>query len=125
MSSIHKILLVDDDVLSVESLKLLLESIIPKEYLLESIYTGTNVVESIMNNSYEIIFLDNILPDRDGISILEEINRKNIKAKIIFLTGLNDEELIERAFKLGALEVLPKGNIEISRLIDIVKKHLK
>lgn len=120
MSSVHKILLVDDDILSVETLKMLLENILSKEFVIKSTYSGNNALDEIINESFDVIFLDNKLPDRDGLSILEEIKSRKISSKVIFLTGFNDEEIVEKALKLGALEVLPKGNTDINKLIDVV-----
>ena len=125
MSNMRKILLVDDDVLSSHTFKMILESILSNDYNIYSLYSGINVVEEIEKNQYGVVFLDNKLPGKDGLSILEEISRKKIDVKVVFLTGFDDEELIEKALQLGAVDYIPKGNTDINRIIDVVNTVCK
>ncbi len=73
-----KVLIIDDDELSNESLKLLLENVLSNQIVIDSIYTGKKAISAIEKNNYDLIFLDNKLPDISGLDILKEIKRKNI-----------------------------------------------
>ena len=72
------------------------------------------IQRNIEKNRYKIVILDEKLPDISGIEILEEMNRNNIKTNIIFLTGYGDEETMEKAMKLGAID---GGVVEAIRLV--------
>ena len=115
-----KLLIVDDDELSNLTLTSLLESTLDTRYEIKSLYTGKNVIEEIEKNRYKIVILDEKLPDISGIEILEEMNRNNIKTNIIFLTGYGDEETMEKAMKLGAIDFISKGNYDLDNLINII-----
>jgi len=117
-----KILVVDDDELQTQSLKLLLEDILSINFEINTLNSGYDVVEEIEKEKYDIVFLDNKLPGKDGINILRDIKRRNIKTNVIFLTGYSDEELAVKAMKLGAKDYIAKGNLDIERLIEAVNE---
>ncbi len=115
-----RILIVDDEELSTETLKLLLENILTSDYKIDVLYSGDEVVQEIQNNGYHIVFLDNKLPGKDGLSILKEIKARNIDTNIIFLTGYSDEETAVKAMKLDAKDYIPKGNLDVQRLLEAI-----
>lgn len=117
-----KILIVDDDELSTRSLKLLLENVLSEKYEIYTLNTGEVAVEEIERNLYDIVFLDNKLPGKSGLSILKEIGRKNIRTNVIFLTGYSDEETAVKAMKLGAKDYIAKGNLDVERLIEAINE---
>jgi DNA-binding NarL/FixJ family response regulator len=117
-----KILIVDDDELHTQSLKLLLENILSINLQINTLNTGHEVIEEIKKEKYDIVFLDNKLPGKNGINILRDIKRSNIKTNVIFLTGFSDEELAVRAMKLGAKDYIAKGNLDVKRLIEAVNE---
>ena len=117
-----RLLLVDDDELSNETLKSLLEASLDNRYEIRSLYSGNGVIEEIVLNNPELVILDEKLPGMNGIEILEEINRKKLETKTIFLTGYGDEDTIEKAMKLGAVDFISKGNYDLEKLIQVIKK---
>lgn len=124
MSSIFgdgiKILIVDDDELSNDSLRMLLMEILSNKAEISSLNTGNMVIQSIVKNRFDIVFLDNKLPDKSGLSILREIKEKNIDTNIIFITGFSDEQLAVKAMKLGARDYIAKGNMDVNRLLEAI-----
>lgn len=65
---------------------------------------GEKALELVLNNEIDVLLLDAILPKRDGISVLEEIQSNKVKQKIsvIMLTAISNEDFVHRALKLGA-----------------------
>jgi DNA-binding NarL/FixJ family response regulator len=116
-----KLLIVDDDELSNQTLKSILEASLDTGYEIKSLYTGTGVIEELVQGDYKVIILDEKLPGMNGIEILKEINRKNLETKVIFLTGYGDEDTIETALQLGAIEFISKGNYDLVKLIELIK----
>jgi CheY-like chemotaxis protein len=55
-----------------------------------------------------IILLDINLPDRDGFSLLGELRDRYKAIAIIILSGSDEQDIVKRAFKLGALGFIPK-----------------
>lgn len=64
---------------------------------------GIDGLDKIVNrkNDYDIIVMDLILPNKDGISILEEMKKKEIDKPVIVLTSYNSETIIRRVAELG------------------------
>ncbi len=98
-----KILLVEDDPIIQEGLKLALDS--------EGceLKTASSVAEAkeILNNDYDICILDVMLPDGTGYDICAEI-RKNSDTPIIFLTACDDELHTVLALEQGADDYIAK-----------------
>ena len=56
----------------------------------------------------DMLILDLVMPDVDGMEILSEIKELKIKSKIIVLTGVHDSIIFEDAIKLGADDIIVK-----------------
>lgn len=56
----------------------------------------------------DAVILDHHLPDRDGISVLEEIHRLSDAPPVIYLTGAQDSRTAIAALKAGASDYLIK-----------------
>jgi len=100
-----KILLVEDE----RQLSDALVNILKKEkYQVTPIYYGEEGLYYAISNSYDLIILDVILPNRDGFSILEEIRKEKIGTPVLMLTALSQESDKLKGFDLGADDYLPK-----------------
>lgn len=96
MKSNINVLMIDDN-----------ESIISKtmEYfsshavinVVKTINNGKEGLEYILNNShsFDLILMDIIMPEMDGISILEEMKKNNIKKNVIVLTSYKKESTVK------------------------------
>ena len=72
----------------------------------------------------DLILLDLILPDMNGIEVLKEIRkRKKTKdMKVLILTNYTDSELEQKGLKMKAERYLLKTDYTPSKLIEIVKE---
>jgi len=61
-----------------------------------------------MVNEYDAIILDLVLPDGNGIPVLQHLRREGKKTPIIVLTGTKDSEVTVRALDAGADDYLTK-----------------
>lgn len=62
---------------------------------------GFRLIEK-KKDEYDIILLDLIMPNRDGISVLEEMKKKEIDKKVIVLTSYNTQDMIRKVSEMGA-----------------------
>lgn len=53
-------------------------------------------------NDYDVVLLDILMPQIDGIKMLEELNKRNIEKKIIVLSSFKDDYTIKKMQKLKA-----------------------
>jgi len=89
-------------------------------------YDGDDGIYKAKNDNWDLLLLDIMLPERDGMAVLEEIQKleKGKQGPIILLTNLNSEDLIERAYKLGADDYLIKSEISLDDIVGKVKQYL-
>ena len=79
----------------------------------------------LKKGKYDVVLLDLVLPDQTGFSILEQINKdSDILTKVIVTTNFGQSENIEKAYKLGAIDVLLKYNITATEVAEKVKEYL-
>lgn len=128
-----RILVVDDEADIRESLETLLEI---EGYAVELAVDATDATKKLEKNSYDLILLDYMMPDRSGMELLQEIRARDTETPIIMLTAYGSVEVAVRALKSGANDYLPKPwdndklIIEISNLIarsrlEAENTHLK
>jgi len=79
---------------------------------------GKAGLEAAKSLKHDMVLLDIILPNLDGISILREIKKdsKLSSMKVIMLSNLNDPERIKEAKSLGA-EYYVKADTELEEII--------
>ena len=75
----------------------------------------------------DVILLDVILPDTDGLSLCREwrSESKYNDVKIIFVSAITSRHDIQAAKIAGANGYLPKSPTTASQLVGTISKHLK
>jgi len=120
-----KILLADDHRMVREGLQLMLtqqKSFLPNITQAE---TGTEVLDIVENNEFDIFLLDINLPGQDGISVAKQIIKKKSDARIIMISMHEEGYIIEQALSAGAMGYLLKsvGLEEMIKAIETVYKY--
>lgn len=101
---------------------------------------GLKMIEK-RKDEYDVIILDLIMPNKDGISVLETMKKKKLNRKVIVLTSYNTPDIIRRVSELGVnyyilkpfeLSELEKRIMEISgyeeyegKTIDLYRNNLQ
>ena len=84
---------------------------------------GIKVIEK-RQNDYDIILLDLIMPKKDGLYVLEEMQKRGINKKIIVETSYNASEVIKEVAEFGVnyfiLKPFELADLE-KRILDTVK----
>ena len=121
MSSQQKILLVEDEQSLREALKLNLEL---EGYQVETADTGTKAVMTFSNEYFDLIILDIMLPEMDGIAVCESIRLKNDTIPILFLSAKSTPADRVAGLKKGGDDYLTKP-FNLEELLLRVNKLLK
>lgn len=106
-----KIVIVDDDFLVSQSLKIILET----QPDIEVAAVGANGREAIdlyENHNPDVLLMDIRMKEMDGLTASQEILSRHPEAKILLLTTFSDDEYIVRALKIGAKGYLLKQDYE-------------
>ena len=100
-----KILIVEDDVAFCTMLKTFLQK---KEYEVATAFSGNEAIPQIKTQIFDVVLADVRLPDRDGITLLEEILSNNPKTQVIIMTGYAEINMAVNAIKQGAFDYISK-----------------
>lgn len=84
---------------------------------------GRDALNYYIQTKPDIITLDIIMPDMDGISTLKEIMRINKQAKVIMCTTLGHKHLVVEALREGAIDYIIKPYHK-DRVINAVHRAL-
>ncbi|MYY49928.1 DNA-binding response regulator [Elizabethkingia anophelis] len=90
--------------------------------------TGKEAREMVENNTFDIILMDIMLPDLDGIELTGLIRFKNISTPILILSALNSVDTTTKVLDLGADDYITKPfHFEelISRIKALVRRNTK
>lgn len=85
-------------------------------------YNGFECLDLLHNHTVDILLLDMLMPKMDGIAVLDRIRYMNQQPKVIMLTAMANEAMIERAMLKGAMDYLIKPfDLEClyERIVDI------
>ena len=100
----YKILVVEDDL---DIQELIVEFLKTKEYIVTTANDGVEGFKCFQNDTFDLILLDVMMPNMDGLTLSEMIRKKS-DVPIIFLTALGEEQDHLKAFNLGADDYIVK-----------------
>jgi len=86
--------------------------------------TGREAV-SKFNNKVDLVILDYLLPDMDGIQVLLEILAKDPYMPVIIITGAGSESIATAALKNGAYDYVVKTDEYIKTLPFVVEQGIE
>jgi len=117
MASAMQILVVDDDTDAADSLAELFEM---EDHDVTVVYSGDKAIAAFEQQTFDMAFMDIMMPGRNGVDSFFEIRKKTPDAKVYFMTGFSAGDLVDRAMKEGALGVLPKplDPLELLTVLD-------
>ncbi|MBD0331975.1 MAG: response regulator transcription factor [Chitinophagaceae bacterium] len=119
------ILLVEDEEHLHETLKLNLEL---EHYEVTSAFTGAEAMKAVENEYFDLIILDIMLPEIDGISVTQNIRLTNSEVPILILSAKNTSEDRVLGLRKGADDYLTKPfNLEelLLRVKKLIEKNKK
>ncbi len=115
------VLVIDDEKNIRESLKGVLEDEGYKVLLAES---GRRAIDELSKNHVDVVLLDILLPDIDGIDLLRRIKSEDPGIPVVVMSGHGTIETAVKAIKLGAHNFLEKP-LSIDELLISVENALR
>ncbi|MEK9165478.1 MAG: response regulator [Patescibacteria group bacterium] len=93
----------------------------------QAVEFGRQALEKIKTIKPDLILLDLLLPDMNGVQILKTIKEdNNIKyIRVLLLTNLNEKDYINEALSLGAEGYLIKAHFTPNEVVDKIKQILR
>ncbi|MFL5320691.1 MAG: sigma-54-dependent transcriptional regulator [Myxococcaceae bacterium] len=121
------LLIVDDDLSLLESLKMHFEDAEEEGSPRYQVVTATSAAQALQlapQVDPSVIILDMMLPDRSGLDIVGELKAQVGDAPILIVTAHHDMETTIRAMKLGAFDYLHKPFSDPAELDLVVERAL-
>lgn len=100
-----RILLVEDEVNVVSFIK---KGLTEEGFEVSVALDGNTGVDMALKSNYDLIILDIMLPDKNGITVCKEIREVKTLVPILFLTALNTSDNIAHGLNSGADDYLVK-----------------
>ena len=100
-----QILVVDDEPLVRE---LFMDGLNEPSYQVTTTLSSLEALELIGNKYFDLIFLDLVIPELDGVEVFKRIREADRNVPVVIITGYPDSDLMNKALGYGPLTVMKK-----------------
>jgi two-component system, NtrC family, nitrogen regulation response regulator NtrX len=117
----NRLLIVDDDPNTLASLARAFRMAGYEATVADS---ATRALELVRSQSFDLIFSDVVMPEKDGITLLAEMRALGVTTPVVMISGQATLDMAVRATKLGALDFLEKP-LSTDKLLLTVENALR
>jgi DNA-binding NtrC family response regulator len=117
----HKVLIIDDDE---KLLKILSESLEKEEFIVSTATTAGEGLERFKEIDFDVVLVDLVLPDMDGIELLKTIRNIDSDFPVIMITGHASIDLAVKAMRMGAFYFIEKP-ASTKAILEILKRAIE
>ncbi|MBI3609400.1 MAG: sigma-54-dependent Fis family transcriptional regulator [Nitrospirae bacterium] len=111
------VLIVDDD----EGIRDTLEAVLRKDYAVLKAADGRTALQLVNEHEVQIVLLDLLLPDLNGLEVLREIKDRFSDIEVIMITAVKEVGAAVQAMKLGAYHYITKS-FDYDEILALVGK---
>jgi len=87
-------------------------------------YNQDDLLNSISTH-FDIIFIDYLLGDIDGIELIKKLKKKQIKSAFILLTGFGNEKIAIETLRVGATDYLNKNDLNTEIVVKTIRHAIE
>lgn len=95
------------------------------QFEFEPARSGKETIEKITDNSYDLVLMNQELPDKSGIVMLQDLMKKRLGTPVIMIVARDKEKLGVRAMDKGAYDYLTRQEIPTVALNRAVIRALQ
>ena len=117
----RRILVIDDEKAIRETLS---EILTDEGYAVTAVESGEEGLRRLLDEPFDLVFLDVWLRDRDGLSLLEAANGRLRDVPVVMISGHANVETAVRAVRLGAYDFLEKP-LSLERVVLTAQKAIE
>lgn len=100
-----KIMVVDDEVYVCKALRKYLGDM---GFSVVEAYDGDEALAVYRQERPEVVLLDLVMPDKDGLEVLRELKELDPEAAVIVISAVHEKEMVLRAVNEGAIDYITK-----------------
>lgn len=86
-------------------------------------FNGEEGLEKYLQNSYDIVITDILMPKMNGLELISHIREKNKKQEIIVISAYTDSEYLTQSIRLGVTGYIIKP-VDINQMMDIFEQSI-
>lgn len=121
-----KIFILDDDI---NVIRILRKIINDKELglIVGEEKDGKRGIEEIRNTSPDIVLIDLLMPEIDGLKVIKKLKKENLNIEFIMISQVFSKKIVEKAYKSGVEYYIykPINAIEIEMIIRKVTERIE
>lgn len=95
-----------------------------EQVVVDEASNGSEALNKISKNDYDIVLLDIDMPGRSGLEIIKDVKKEKPKLSVLMLSAYSEEQYAIRSLKSGASGYLTKKSVP-GELIKAIKKVTK
>ena len=115
-----KVLICDDSILARKQLKDIVSSLGNPTFIEAT--DGQDAIDKYKENNPDVVFLDIVMPKKDGNLAIEEIIEYDPNAIIIIASSVGTQSQLKCALKAGAKDFIQKP-LEKQLVLDVIEKY--
>jgi len=115
-----KILVIDDEKSIRNTLKEILEY---EKYIVDTAIDGLDGFKMFSENEYDIVLCDIKMPKKDGIEVLDDIQKHNSEIPVVMISGHGTVDNAVEAIKKGAFDFIEKP-LDLNRLLITIRNAI-
>jgi len=124
MEDVLDILVVDDDEVDRTLVRRALQAA-GLQLVLQEADTCASAIATLKQQAFDCVFIDYLLPDGDGLSLVQEIRSTGIAVPLVVLTGQGDEQIAVAVMKAGASDYLAKAKVSPESLTRSLQQAIR
>jgi len=118
---LNRLLIVDDDTNTLASLA---RAFRMEGYDVTVADHAARALQLVREQSFDLIFSDVVMPDKNGIALLQEMREAGVTTPVVMMSGQATVDMAVKATKLGALDFLEKP-LSTEKLLLTVENALR
>jgi diguanylate cyclase (GGDEF)-like protein/PAS domain S-box-containing protein len=121
MATLLQLLYAEDSPLDADLTRVHFESA-AADIALTLVETGAACLKIFEQRTFDVLMLDNHLPDMDGIDVLVQLRKRGLRLPVVMVTGVGDDETVARALRAGASDYVPKNGNYLDTLPPMLRR---
>ena len=117
-----KILITDDSILARKQLKDIISTLGSPVFI--EAKDGQDAIDKYKENKPDLVFLDIVMPKKDGNTAIEEIIATDPKATIVIASSVGTQSQLKLALEAGAKDFIQKP-LNKEQVIGVVQRFLE
>lgn len=119
-----RVLHAEDDPQIADMVRLLFDRDEP-DCVLTHVDSGRRCLEAMERGGYDVLLLDLVMPDIDGLHVLGELTARRDPTPVVMVSAQGQNELAVRALRAGAADCIDKNSADFRRIPAIARRVLE